>query len=204
MSPQPPGTTEDLLLCSVSVAQQDSEVICRVWGAWRRLRERSKQILLLVQRYFPSKLREHMMICQNEKGLNCPNLKKKKIKVLKSLHLHIFVYRTFFTCVCVCVGEGGVMGCLFFFFAASHSGVSACQGKCTENEDISLSVKEMFVLQNITTKSFRFLFSSFYFLQGITDNFIPFTFTTTINLLQQFCTFFPFVHHIDESYGLLF
>lgn len=151
---------------------------------------------------FPIKTQRAYDDLSKRKRIKLSKSKKKKIKVLKSLHLHIFVYRTFFTCVCV--WGGGVMGCLFFFFAASHSGVSACQGKCTENEDISLSVKEMFVLQNITTKSFRFLFSSFYFLQGITDNFIPFTFTTTINLLQQFCTFFPFVHHIDESYGLLF
>ena len=47
-------------------------------------------------------------------------------------------------CICVCVYVWtGV--CLFVSSAVSHSRVSACLGKHMENEDINLSVTEIFV-----------------------------------------------------------
>lgn len=53
-------------------------------------------------------------------------------------------------CMLLCVWRRGE--CLFVSLAVSHSRVSACLGKHTENEDIILSVTEMFVPWDIKPK----------------------------------------------------
>lgn len=95
--------------------------------------------------------------------------------------------------MCVCVGSGWAVsrggGCLFVSFAGSHSGLPACR-KHPENEDINLSVTEMFVSSERWAKiHHKFLsFIKEYF--SLLTIFIPITFT--FDFLQQYSFFLFF------------